>query len=152
MCKHSAAAILLTLMRSCCSTVPLPPLRTKALFRPRLIIPQALLTWSAIRGTSPVEFRPSKRTWETSGKPGVVVAASCALGVGGNYGIPNCPSDNYAIGVYLSNGDGTFNQASTGLSFYPSSCRRSRFHEDLYFKEFGFPGKTDDPLFSYLSR
>ena len=42
------------------------------------------------------------------GKPDVVVAAGC----GGGY--PGCPASGYAIVVYLSNGDGTFQPGSFG--------------------------------------
>src|SRR5438128_1355631 len=56
-------------------------------------------------GITPLEAHTGD--FNGDGKPDVVVAASCGPASNG-YGIPGCPASGYAVVVYLSNGDGTF--------------------------------------------
>jgi hypothetical protein len=61
-------------------------------------------------GISPIETHIGD--FNGDGKPDIVLAASCSQPsspAGSGYaGIPGCPASNYAVVVYLSNGDGTF--------------------------------------------
>jgi FG-GAP-like repeat len=70
------------------------------------------------------------------GKPDLVIAAACSAGGGGAPGIPNCPASGYALVVYLSNGDGTF-QAPI-LTGVPAPALRS-----IAVGDFNGDGKPD---------
>jgi hypothetical protein len=42
------------------------------------------------------------------GKPDLALAVACTSPGGGSYGYPGCPANGYPIAIYLSDGDGTF--------------------------------------------